>query len=229
MSVPPWAGFVADFPEDEVATRDKIEVYGGRNLAVALGQMFTSLGCTKVSEPWSAGEVGWEFDFDYRGLGFWCRVQSFHPIFWLLLESPSSNSERRSYPGAHFELWQKFASALEQDPRFDQIFWRARDQGPPDWDEFVVERDVPRETDAEDSSPAEIDWTAKRARLSAQRVIIGVWFVLTVIVINAIDMITHGKKEQSAYVPITMAALIVGLAILLRVVDRRRQSRDSGP
>ena len=227
MSVPPWAGFVADFLDDEVATRHDIEVYGGRNLAVALGQMFAGLGCTKVSEPWSAGEVGWEFDFDYRGLGFWCRVQSFHPIFWLLFEGPSSRSEWKTGPGVHFELWQKFSSALEQDSRFDQILWRPKSQGPPDWDEFVVERDVPQEIAAEDSSPPEIDWTAKRARLSAERVIIGVWFVLTVIVINAISTMTHGTKEQSAYVSITIAALIVGLVILLRVVNRRRRTRDS--
>jgi hypothetical protein len=144
MSVPPWAGFVAHFPDDQVETRNDIAVYGGRNMAVTLGEIFANLGCTNVSEPWSAGEVGWEFDFDYRGRhSFWCRVQSFHPIFWLLLEGPSTRSERRSYPGTHFELWQKFANALEQDPRFDQIFWRTRDQGPPDWDEFTVTDDLP--------------------------------------------------------------------------------------
>jgi hypothetical protein len=51
--------------------------------------------------------------------------------------------------------------------------------------------------------------------------------VLTVIIINAINTVTRGAKEQSAYVSIAMAALIIGLAILLRVVSRRKRTRDS--
>ena len=102
MSVPACAGFVADFPDDEVATREEIGVYGGRNVAVALGEILAGLGCGQVSEPDYCGIVGWEFAFQYGDRHhFWCRVQSFHPIYWLLFEGPSG----RRGATAHIELW----------------------------------------------------------------------------------------------------------------------------
>ena len=223
MSVPPWAGFVAHVPDDQVETRDHIEVYGGRNMAVALGEIFASLGCTNVSEPWSAGEVGWEFDFDYRGRNsFWCRVQSFHPIFWLLLEGPSSRSELRSYPGVHFQLWQKFANALEQDPRFDQIFWRTRDQGPPDWDEFTVTDDLPPRAILEELPLIPAKPRAQAAGGPLAPVIIGAWCALTVVVLALVENTAHGAKEAPVF---AIVALLIGLVIVLRMVDWRRKRR----
>jgi hypothetical protein len=32
MNVLPWAGFVADFPDDQIEAGGDIQVYGGRNL-----------------------------------------------------------------------------------------------------------------------------------------------------------------------------------------------------
>ena len=226
MSVPPWAGFVAHVPDDQVETRDHIEVYGGRNMAVALGEIFASLGCTNVSEPWSAGEVGWEFDFDYRGRNsFWCRVQSFHPIFWLLLEGPSSRSERRTYPGAHFQLWQKFANALEQDPRFDQIFWRTRDQGPPDWDDFMVKDDLPPPAILEELRDGPAKPRQKAAGGPLAPVIIGTWCACAVVVLTLIEHTVRGAGDQAEYKTVAIAALLVGLAILLLIIDWRRKRR----
>jgi hypothetical protein len=223
MSVPPWAGFVAHVPDDQVETRDDIAVYGGRNMAVALGEIFGSLGCTNVSEPWSAGEVGWEFDFDYRGRhSFWCRVQSFHPIFWLLLEGPSAQSERRSYPGTHFELWQKFASALEQDPRFDQIFWRTRDQGPPDWEEFSVTDDLPGRALLVELPLLPDQPRPKAAGGPLAPVVIGAWCALAVVVLALVENIAPGAEELPAF---AIVALLVGLVIVLRMIDWRRKRR----
>jgi hypothetical protein len=230
MSVPPWAGFVADFPDDQVEAGGDIKVFGGRNLAVTLGKIFVSLGCSNVSEPWSAGEMGWEFDFDYKGRhSFWCRVQSFHPIFWLLLEGPSSKSDRRSYPGFHFELWQKFANALELDPRFDQIFWRTRDQGPPDWDEFTVEHLSPVPEIAGESWPSEVQRPRGRSQtLPPSRAQILVGSVLTILGLAAfvIGQITRHQGEQVGVSGIGAVTIIVGLTWLLA---RKEQRRDRDP
>ena len=144
MNVPPWAGVVADFPDDQVEGGGDIQVYGGRNVALALGEIFATLGCSDISEPESAGEVGWEFSFNCGvGRGFWCRVQSFHPVFWLLFENRASSPKGAA---AYVELWRRFGSALERDPRFHKILWRSFKEGPPDWDEVEAASDPPERT-----------------------------------------------------------------------------------
>jgi hypothetical protein len=141
MNVPPWAGFVADFPDDEVEDEGDIQVYGGRNVALALGEIFTGLNCTRVSAPESAGEQGWEFDFYFEGRHrFWCRVQSFHPVFWLLLDDLSATPKGAA---AYVELWRKLGNALERHPRFHKIIWRSFRDGPPDWAEVEAASDPP--------------------------------------------------------------------------------------
>lgn len=143
MTVPRWAGFVASVPDDQIESSERIEVFGGRNLALLLSGIFEGLGATNLSEPWVSDVEGWEFDFSYRGHRFWCQLQSFHPIFWLLLDDRSSGAAREGQPSVHLELWQTFSRALEQDPRFDQILWRPFGEGPPDWDEFKSRRVIP--------------------------------------------------------------------------------------
>lgn len=165
MNVPPWAGFIADFPEDEVETAGDIEVFGGRNVALALGEIFTGLGCSRVSDPESAGEQGWEFTFYEGRHRFWCRVQSFHPVFWLLFEDVSGTTKGAS---AYVELWRRFGNALERDPRFHKILWRPFKDGPPDWDEVKAAADPPERTFDEQFPRTEISpATPKRGCLSA--------------------------------------------------------------
>src|ERR1700744_5023788 len=160
MNVPPWAGFVADLPDDQVEADGDIQVFGGRNVAVALGEIFTSLGCSHFSEPESVGDQGWAFDVYYgdRHL-FWCRVQSFHPVFWLLFEDHSAS---RKGAIAYVELWRKFGNALEQDPRFHKVLWRPFKEGPPDWDEVEAANDPPEQTFAERFSLADFDRDAPK-------------------------------------------------------------------
>lgn len=229
MNVPPWAGFVADFPDDQIATADDILVYGGGNVAVALGEILAGLGCSNVAAPWDVSDMGWEFDFNYRGRhSFLCRVQSFHPIFWLLFEDHSSRGNRRRSPGAHFELWQKFTNALEQDARFDQILWRTDKEGPPDWDEFTVPDDLRDRTVVDDLAPLPAEPRPKAAGGSQAPAVIGFWFVLLVGTLFITDHTIHGDKAQAEASALAIAGLLVGLVVTLVMIDRRRMRRLDG-
>jgi hypothetical protein len=135
MTVLSCAGFIAEFPDDTVEADGDIEVFGGRNVAVALGEMLKELGSDNVSVPIYDGENGWVFNFDYgRRHSFWCQITSLHPAFWLLFEKSRSSKE------AYEEIWRKLAAALEQDPRFRCIIWRPQTDGPPEEDEIGDEQ-----------------------------------------------------------------------------------------
>jgi hypothetical protein len=220
MSVPTWAGFVAYIPDDEIATGQEIAVYGGRNVAVAAGEIFADLGCSHITAPDYGGEVGWDFRFRYGDRhSVWCRVQSFHPIYWLLLEGPSG---KRGVT-AHAELWRKFADALEQDSRFDQILWRSSKEGPPDWDEFTLTDDLPPPAILEELPHLPAKPRPKAAGGSLTPVIIAAWFALAMGVMGLIDNTIRGAKAQSDVRTWSVAALLVGLALVLRLIDRRRK------
>ncbi len=222
MIVPTWAGFVAYLPDDEVATGHEIAVYGGRNVAVAVGEVFASLGCSDISEPRYGGEVGWDFRLRYDGRhSFWCRVQSFHPVYWLLLEGPGGN---RGEP-ASLELWRKFADALEQDTRFDQILWRTSKEGPPDWDEFTLSADLPPRRVLEELPPQPTKSRPKAAGGSSTPVVISVWCALVVTVVIFVENNIHGAKEQSRVESLAIAGLLAGLAIVLSMIDWRRKRK----
>jgi len=222
MSVPTWAGFVAYFPDDEVATRDEIAVYGGRNVAAALGEILAGLGCSHISDPDYGGEVGWDFAFRYGDRhSFWCRVQSFHPIYWLLVEGPSGRRGER----VHAELRRKFAEALEQDPRFDQMLWRTSKEGPPDWDEFTVTDDLPPPAILEELPHIPVKLRPKAAGGPLAPVIISAWCALAVVVLALVENTIHAAKERTEYSTLAVVTLIVGLAVVLRMIDWRRKRR----
>jgi hypothetical protein len=224
MNVPAWAGFVTYLPDDEVATGTEIAVYGGRNVAVALGEIFSRLGGSGISDPSYGGEMGWDFAFRYGDRhSCWCRVQSFHPIYWLLFEGPSG----RRAEAAHRELWSKFSDALEQDPRFDQILWRSSKDGPPDWDEFTITDDLPKPKVLDDLPVSPLKPRPKAAGGALAPTIVGVWCVLTVVTIMILGASIHGPKKQQAYVALAVTGLIIGLAGALRIADRFRRTGRS--
>ena len=135
MRAKPWAVFRTDLPDDQVEKVHEIVVYGGRNVAAALGEIFTSLGC-EVAEPYSVAEQGWEFLVFHRGRSkFSCRVSSFHPAFRLLFEEVSLVPKVFRNRGAYAELAQSLAAALEKDPRFHDITWWTWEEGPPELDD----------------------------------------------------------------------------------------------
>jgi hypothetical protein len=220
MSVPTWAGFVAYIPDDEVATGYEIAVYGGRNVAVGVGEVFADLGCSHIAVPQYGGEVGWDFRFRYGGRhSFWCRVQSFHPIYWLLLEGPSG---KRGVT-VHGELWRRFADALQQDSRFAQVLWRTSKEGPPDWNEFTITDDLPPRIILDELPELPAKPRPKAAGGSLAPLIIGAWFASAIGVMTLIDHTIHSAKAQAEVRPLSVAALLIGLAIVLRMTDRHRK------
>jgi hypothetical protein len=132
VKVKPWAGFIADFPDDQVEDGGDIKLFGGRNVAVAIGEILTGLGC-RVSAPEYAELHGWDFDAYYQDRRFWCQVTSFHPAFHLLLDDPAvTRGTRKKNAAAYAELAEKAAAALEADPRFHRVEWRSMEDGPPE-------------------------------------------------------------------------------------------------
>jgi len=133
----PWAGFIADFPDDVVwGGPGQMEIAGGRNVAVALIEILAGLGC-QASAPEYVGVKGWEFEIYYKEHRFWCQVTSFHPAFYLLFEDPAiTRGTRAKNAAAYAEIWQKLADALDKDPRFQGIEWRSKADGPPEPEEI---------------------------------------------------------------------------------------------
>ncbi len=130
MSVKPWAVFVAGFPDDTVEDERDILTFGGRNVAVAIGEILTRLGCD-VSAPEYAGEKGWEFGAWFKGRRVWCLISSFHPKFFLNFDDPPALWSRGKDAAAYEEIAQKFSTALAEDPRFHDVQWYSREEGPP--------------------------------------------------------------------------------------------------
>lgn len=204
MNVPTWAGFVADFPDDEVVNGDDIQVFGGHNVALTLGEIFAGLGCSQISNPESAGDQGWSFDFHYNGRNrFWCRVQSFHPVFWLLFEDLSASNKGAA---AYVELWRQFGIALELDPRFRKILWRPFKEGPPDWDEVEAARDPPERSFEEEFPPTEV--RPKRPRPP----IISVAFSVLFTIMGLIELIEIPGEQYKVDIEVH---LIVGIPLFI--------------
>jgi hypothetical protein len=224
MNVPPWAGFVADFSDDQVATADDVQVFGGRNVALAVGEILASLGCSRVSPPASAGEEGWEFSFYYEDrYRIWCRIQSFHPVFWMLFEDASAS---KNGAAAYAKLWRKFGNALEADPRFHKILWRSLKDGPPDWDEVEAAADPPERTFEEEYPPSEI--VPKKLPLGCWPILVWVWFTLSGVSEIAVGMNSRNRKERVEDIAIGSILLILCLtpvvATIIEAIRRRRKA-----
>ncbi|MFL5298189.1 MAG: hypothetical protein ACJ798_17565 [Phenylobacterium sp.] len=152
MTVKPWIAFTTTLPDDQVEVAGDIAVFGGRNVAVALGDILTKLDCT-VDEPYDAGEHGWEFLLAYKGRHrFWFRVTSFHPAFHLLFQDPGSRQTAARNATAYAELAVRLAAALRDDPRFRHVTWWSLRDGPPEEDE-VASAHLNKRTREAPSSP----------------------------------------------------------------------------
>jgi hypothetical protein len=304
MSAPSCAGFIAEFPDDQVEEDGDILVFGGRNVAVSLGEILKDLGCDNVSSPIYDGENGWVFTLEYsRRRSFWCQVTSVYPAYWLLFESSRSDAQ------AHHDIWLKFSSALERDPRFHGVIWRSEEDGPPEIEEIgddqirAVVLGIPPEPIPQQHRPPKPKprrftrahhafgivvgvaysvpfavafafcvmlvflgaWWAtvgvaivatawwlymgrhlwglirplpgqpanprpKAAGGPLVSAVIGAWFALVVVMLIVVEKTIHGAKEQDEFKSLAVAGLLIGLAIVLAMTDRRgkRERRGSG-
>ncbi|MBS0334718.1 MAG: hypothetical protein JSS35_18260 [Proteobacteria bacterium] len=227
MNVPAWAGFVADFPDDQVESSGDIQVYGGCNVAVALGEILTGLGCNRVSAPKSAGDQGWEFTAYYQGrYCVLCRVQSFHPVFWLLFEDGSASKKGAS---AYVELWRKFGNALERDPRFRKILWRAFKDGPPDWDEVEAASDPAERTFDEEFQASDIEPGKSRSGGCLWLILIWVWFLLSGVTGLFLGLNSEVRKERLEDISGGVVLIALCLAPILIVAFETIRRRFVSP
>jgi len=119
--------FKADFPDDQIEDDHDIVRFGGRNVALAIGEILRGLGC-EVAEPNYAGEHGWDFAARHGHQRFWCQVTSFHPTFFLLFEDDPAIQASTGHAG----FAEKLNLALANDGRFHDVLWYSRRHGPPD-------------------------------------------------------------------------------------------------
>jgi len=216
MKVKPWAGFIADFPDDQVEGGGRIILFGGRNVAVALAEILVGLGC-RVSAPEYAELHGWDFDAHYKGHRLYCRVTSFHPAFHLLFEDPASaRGPRRKSAQAYVELAVKLAAALEGDPRFRHLEWRSFDDGPPEPDEIGARSR--RRADA--SSVIDPQGREKTRGLG------GVFFALFTVLVGIGGLVyswtgPRGDRYENLFCGVTL--IVAGLLGLV-VAELRRQN-----
>jgi hypothetical protein len=134
MRVKPWVTFKTDLPDDQVEDgHNNIVLFGGRNVAAAIGEVFTRLGCN-VADPENAGENGWEFALTYQqSHRFWCQVNSTsYPVFRLLFEDMSFRPGAAPNAAAYAEIAVKLAAALRSDPQFHDVTWWSAKEGPPE-------------------------------------------------------------------------------------------------
>jgi hypothetical protein len=229
MNVPPWAGFVADFPDDQVESGDDIQVYGGRNVAMALGEILKSLGCSRISTPESAEEQGWEFAAYYRDrCRVSCRVQSFHPVFWLLFEDVSASKKGAS---AYVELWRQFGNALERDLRFRKILWRAFKDGPPDWDEVEAASEPALRPFDEEFPPSDVEPNKSRPGCCLALALIWIWFLLSGIagVVFGLHNQVHKERVEDIGTGVLLITLCLAPIFIVAIETIRRRLVTPSP
>jgi hypothetical protein len=131
MTVMPLAVFTADFPDDQVEDARDIVLFGGRNVAAAIGQRLSEAGC-EVSGLLYEGLNGWSFVAKVKGQAFRCQTTSFHPRYFLDLDDPSRN--RRIAEKLFAEFWQVVDTALRTDSRLHDLRWYRREDAPDPWE-----------------------------------------------------------------------------------------------
>jgi hypothetical protein len=121
ISVKPLAQFRADFPSDVVEDDGGIVQFGGKNVAEAIAQILSRLGC-RVSDPMDAGEHGWELDIKCEKIPLWAQVTDLNPIYYFILEDNSRLFGKSNHP-SYLRLIKILHKELELDLRFHNISW----------------------------------------------------------------------------------------------------------
>lgn len=226
MRVRPWAGFIADFPDDQVEEGRNIVLFGGRNVATALGEILTGLGC-EVSPPEYAELHGWEFDLSYKGRRFWCQVTSFHPAFHLFFDDAAVTRGARARNAAiHAELAESLDRALRKDPRFHRLTWRAKQDGPPEPDEIAT---AAGRDEFDDAASSPIDRERRSRRRSWREWVWGcflvglaLWMSVTTLFLLYDFLVIEPEKPDRGGLSALLFALALGLWGLWAAIGRLR-------
>jgi hypothetical protein len=120
-----WAVFRADaFPDDCIEDDLDIIRFPGLNIAEALTDILSAIGCSDIEKPSEEGEHGWHVHFRSDGKPFFCQVSRIEPETLLLFEK-SYGSEGWFYKGLpRFPpLLEKIKTAIAQDDRFRDLQW----------------------------------------------------------------------------------------------------------
>jgi len=124
VKIRPWASCDADFPDDQIEVDDDIVQFGGRNVAEAIAEIVTGLGC-RPSEPISAEEQGWELDIKTDDQPLWIRVCDQGDRHFSLLMEDATVLIRlfsRTHP-TFVRMLRELHLALAADARFQNIVW----------------------------------------------------------------------------------------------------------
>ncbi len=117
----------ADFGDDVVEEDGEIGQFGGRNIALGLGELLAGLGC-EVSPPVYAGDHGWAFDFRSVGRRLWCQVTQMDEKEAILVFKDVSRSFGDGFFGRppnsiYVDVLTRLNTAMGSDPRFRAVLW----------------------------------------------------------------------------------------------------------
>jgi len=178
MTVTPLAVFRADFPDDHVEDARDIVLFGGRNVAGAIGQRLSEAGC-EVSGLLYEGLNGWTFVAKFQSQVFSCQTTSFHPKYFLDLKDPS-----RSRPIAQrifAEFWQVVDTALRTDSRVHDLRWYRREDAPDPWQDVSGPEEAP-DPAARAALVRELQARARRLRRERLSKLAGCWLAAATVV-----------------------------------------------
>jgi hypothetical protein len=122
MKVRPWAEFTSDLPDDHLEDGDQVLQFGGKSVAMAIGEMLARCGC-KVGEPIDAGENGWELHVEASGRRLWGQVTLVEGYIFVFQQNSWFSKLFRSYHPAYVETLRRLGEELSADPRFHDVRW----------------------------------------------------------------------------------------------------------
>jgi hypothetical protein len=117
------AEIIADFPDDQVDEGDEVVLFGGRNVAEAIGAILTELDYS-VSPPVHRHEYGWDFEVTSAGKRVWMQVSYLGEHDYVLATDfiPKLGlfvSKKQIYA----EMLDRLNKALASDHRFKSVAW----------------------------------------------------------------------------------------------------------
>lgn len=123
MRIRDTAEIIADFPDDQVYEGDEVVLFGGRNVAEAIGAILTELDYS-VSPPIHRHENGWDFEVMSEGKRVWMQVSYLGEQDYVLATDfiPKLSLFASKKP-IYAEMLERLNKALASDHRFKSVAW----------------------------------------------------------------------------------------------------------